>query len=97
MLKRQYCVYIMTNPGNTVLYVGVTSRLSARTYEHAHHLVEGFSATYNTCKLVYYECTSDVLEALQREKQFKRWRRAWKEKCITEMNPTWKDLAEELS
>jgi putative endonuclease len=86
----------MSNSGNTVLYVGMTSRLAKRAHEHKNHLVYGFSKKYNTCKLVYYECTQDVHAALNREKQLKRWRRSWKEQCIFEMNPTWKDLVEEL-
>ena len=70
-----YYVYILTNWDDSVMYIGVTSNLERRLYEHRNHLVEGFTQKYNVGKLVYFETTSDVRAALEREKQLKKWRR----------------------
>ena len=88
-----YYVYILSNWNNTVLYIGVTSNLPRRLYEHKHHLVDGFTSKYNVEKLVYFEETSDVHVALEREKQLKRWRREKKNALIVQMNPQWLDLS----
>lgn len=90
-----YYVYILTNKWNTVLYTGVTKDLSRRLYEHKHKIVEGFTAKYNVHKLVYYEDTTDVKAAIEREKQIKGWVRAKKIALIETINPDWKDLSEE--
>ena len=87
-----YYVYILTNATHTVLYVGVTSRLSQRIYMHRQGVVEGFTASYFVKQLVYYEVHQDILHAIKREKQLKRWRRAWKERLISNFNPHWNDL-----
>jgi len=86
----------MTNKYNTVLYTGVTNDLIRRVYEHKNKLVEGFTAKYNLTKLVYYEISKDVKEAINREKQIKGWKREKKEKLIKGFNPDWKDLYEEI-
>lgn len=91
---RQYYVYIMTNPRNTVLYTGVTNDLEKRVYEHRHKLVKGFASKYNVVKLVYYEVTSDVMLAITREKQIKGWLRKKKIALIEHQNSSWKDLSE---
>ena len=78
------------------LYVGVTSRLLGRVYQHKHKLLGGFTAKYNINRLVYYEQTSDVWAALRREKEIKGWRREKKIKLIESMNPEWRDLSEEF-
>jgi putative endonuclease len=96
MTSREYFVYILTNAGNKVFYIGVTNNLSRRLDEHKQHSVEGFTAKYKLHKLVYYESTNVVYEAITREKQLKRWRRSWKEKLIESFNPTWRDLGNEL-
>ncbi|MGB2661669.1 MAG: GIY-YIG nuclease family protein [Candidatus Omnitrophota bacterium] len=88
---KQYYVYMMCSYSK-VLYIGVTSDLVKRVYEHKNELIEGFSAKYKTKKLVYYEITKDVESAISREKQLKNWRREKKQKLITKMNPEWKDL-----
>ncbi|MBI2623227.1 MAG: GIY-YIG nuclease family protein [Candidatus Liptonbacteria bacterium] len=90
------CVYILASRRNGTLYIGVTSNLKKRVYEHKHGVVEGFTKKYGVHMLVYYECTSDVKSAIAREKQLKKWRRAWKIKLIEEQNPRWKDLYDEL-
>ena len=91
----QYFVYILSNWNDSVLYIGVTSNLQRRLYEHKNHLVKGFSNKYNTDKLVYYEYTGDVRVALEREKQLKGWTRAKKNAIISKTNPTWRDLSED--
>ena len=88
-----YYVYILSNWDDSVLYIGVTSRLSQRLYEHKNHLVDGFTSKYNVNKLVYFEETSDVHAALEREKQLKRWRREKKNALIAKVNPQWIDLS----
>jgi len=95
-MPEHYYVYIMTNKYNTVLYTGVTNDLIRRVYEHKNKLVEGFTAKYNLTKLVYYEISKDVKEAINREKQIKGWKREKKEKLIKGFNPDWKDLYEEI-
>ena len=90
-----YYVYILTNKMNTVLYIGVTNNLTRRLYEHKNKVIQGFTAKYNINKLVYFEETKNIQEALLREKQLKGWLRCRKENLINEMNPEWKDLSEE--
>jgi putative endonuclease len=91
---RQYYVYIMTNNSRT-LYTGVTDDLIRRMYEHRNKIIEGFTKKYNITKLVYYEITSDVQVAIQREKEIKGWLRKKKIALIEMTNPEWKDLSEE--
>ncbi len=90
---RDYCVYILTNKSGT-LYTGVTNDLERRVYEHKHKLVGGFTEKYNITRLVYYEVTSDIRDAISREKQIKGWGRRKKLTLIQSMNPRWRDLAE---
>ncbi len=87
-----YYVYIITNKMNTVLYIGVTNNLERRMYEHRNMHVDGFSAKYKLSRLVYYEETKDVNEAILREKQLKGWSRFKKERLIMSLNPEWKEL-----
>jgi len=89
-----YYVYIMTNKTNKVLYIGVTNNLERRCYEHKQKLIKGFTEKYNINKLVYYEETKDIKEAITREKQLKGWLRQKKIALIESINPTWKDLSE---
>ena len=89
----QYYVYIMASATNVTIYIGVTSRLIRRVYEHKNHLdPNSFTSKYNVHKLVYFEQTTDVKVALEREKQLKGWRRSKKNALIEKMNPQWKDL-----
>ncbi|KXK12590.1 MAG: excinuclease ABC subunit C [Chloroflexi bacterium OLB14] len=93
---REYCVYIMTNAHNTVLYTGVTNNLARRVYEHKNGLGGIFTKKYNIVKLVYYEVTDNVNSALAREKQIKGGSRKKKENLIKSMNVEWKDLFDEI-
>lgn len=90
-----YYVYILTNKTNSVLYVGVTNNLERRLFEHKNKLVEGFTKKYNVNKLVYYEATTDINVALNREKAIKNLLRRKKEEIINANNPEWKDLSTE--
>ena len=92
-MNKNYYVYIMTNCKNTVLYIGVTNNLERRVYEHKNKLVEGFSKRYNLNKLVYFECSQDIVIAIEREKQLKGWLRSKKISLIKSVNPNWNDLA----
>jgi len=88
--------YIMTNRKDGVLYVGVTSDLVKRVYEHKTHAVKGFSDKYNTDKLVYFEQYDDIYDAIQREKTIKHWVRQWKINSIEKENPDWRDLYDDI-
>ena len=90
-----YYVYILANRYNTVLYIGFTNDLNRRVYEHKNNLVPGFTSKYRVHKLVYFETTSDVRVAIEREKQLKGWTRAKKEALIAKENPMWRDLSED--
>ncbi len=96
MTEREYHVYILTNPSHTVLYIGVTGNLQRRIWEHQQKLVPGFTSKYNCTKLIYVENTDYIQGAIEREKQLKRWSRKKKEWLINQMNPTWRDLSENL-
>ena len=87
-----YYVYILTNPYNKVLYIGVTNNLPRRMEEHIHERNKGFTQKYNTKKLVYYECFEFMNDAIAREKYLKGKRRQVKVDLINSMNPEWKDL-----
>ena len=89
----KYYVYILTNKNLTVLYTGVTNDLVRRVYEHKNYLDQNsFTAKYKTTRLVYFEETTDVRSALEREKQIKSWSRERKTDLIVSMNPQWRDL-----
>jgi len=96
MTERQYCVYIMTNQFNAVLYTGVTNNLQRRVMEHKTGKGGVFSSKYKTTKLVFYECGNDVNTAIFREKQIKAGSRQKKIDLINHMNLEWKDLYEEF-
>ena len=96
MGDKQYCIYIMTNAHNRVLYTGVTNNLKRRAYEHRSGLGGNFTKRYNVTKLVYYEYGSSVNSALLREKQIKSGSRQKKIDLINSINPTWKDLYDEI-
>lgn len=96
MNELQGYIYLLANKYNNVLYTGVTRNLQRRVAEHKLHINQGFSAKYNTEKLVYYERYDRLDVAIHREKQLKKWRREWKDKLINDFNPEWKDMAEEV-
>ena len=95
-MNKQPAVYILTNKRNGTLYTGVTSNLNKRVWEHKNHLVEGFSKRCATDMLVYFEIHEDMLVAITREKQIKRWKREWKIRLIEAVNPYWRDLYSEI-
>lgn len=96
MSRREYFVYILSNYKNGVLYVGVTNDLKRRVIEHKQSLIKGFTSDYRIDRLVYYEVTKYINNAITREKQIKEWKRRWKVELIEQENPDWKDLYLEL-
>ena len=96
MLAKQPTVYILASHRNGTLYTGVTSNLPARIWQHKNDMVEGFTKKYGVHTLVYYEVHEDMQSAINREKQIKRWKRAWKLALIEKQNPTWRDLSDAL-
>lgn len=95
MNKKGY-VYILANQRNGTLYIGVTSDLIRRIWEHKEGAIEGFSKQYGLKTLVWYEVHEDITEAIKREKTMKKWNRKWKLRVIEESNPDWRDLYGEL-
>lgn len=96
-MGKQGYVYILASGDRGTLYIGVTSNLPKRIYEHKNNLVEGFTQKYLVHRLVYYEVFEDIREAIKREKKLKKWNRIWKIKLIEDFNSGWKDLCEELN
>jgi putative endonuclease len=93
---KQPCVYLLASQRNGTLYLGVTSDLIKRVWEHKQDSVEGFTKKYGVHDLVWYEQHEDMPTAIAREKTLKEWKRAWKLELIEKMNPEWKDLYEDL-
>ena len=91
---KKFYVYILSSKRNGTLYIGVTSDLIKRVYEHKDNVVDGFSKKYNIHHLVWYEAYETVDGAIIREKQIKKWNRRWKLKLIEKDNPEWDDLYE---
>jgi putative endonuclease len=91
--EHQYYVYLLTNWNNKVMYAGVTSDLKRRLFEHRNKSVKGFTEKYNIHKLIYYEATSDVVSAIAREREIKKWRREKKNRLVETINPDWRDLS----
>ena len=91
-----FYIYIMANKENGTLYIGVTSDLVKRVWEHKDKLVKGFTQKYKLDKLVYYETHADAESAFKRESQLKNWKRAWKLKLVNNFNPNWEDLYEKI-
>lgn len=89
---KPYFVYMLASKRNGTLYVGVTSNLSRRVYEHREGIIQGFTTNYGVKLLVWYEAFPTALEAIAAEKRIKRWRRAWKLELIERENPQWRDL-----
>ena len=95
-MEKQPAVYILASERNGTLYIGVTSDLLKRVSEHRNDAVDGFTKKYGIHRLVYYELHADMLSAIEREKQLKKWNRAWKLELIEEKNRDWKDLWDEI-
>lgn len=96
MEDRFHYVYILASRKNGTLYIGVTSDLIKRIYEHKEKKISGFSKKYRVDQLVYFEQTKDVCSAIKREKQLKKWNRQWKIDLIEKINPEWNDLYKRL-
>jgi putative endonuclease len=90
------CVYVLASKRNGTLYVGVTNDLARRTWEHKSDSIDGFTKRYGVHQLVYIELHETMPAAILREKQIKKWRRAWKLELIERDNPEWRDLYAEL-
>jgi putative endonuclease len=96
MEKSSYVDILASEPYG-VLYIGVTSNLVKRVWEHREGVTEGFTKQYGVKQLVWFEVHSEILEAIKREKQLKRWNRHWKVNLIQETNPDWRDLFDEIA
>jgi putative endonuclease len=96
MIKRP-AVYIMASARNGTLYIGVTSDLLKRVWEHKNNLVEGFTKRYNVHNLVWYELHENMNSAIEKEKRLKEWKRAWKLNLIEKSNPNWNDLYDTIT
>ena len=90
-------VYILSSRRHGTLYIGVTSDLVRRVWEHREGIVPGFTKKYRVHRLVYYEAVGSIVDAIEREKRLKKWRRDWKIRLIEETNPTWDDLYDNLA
>ena len=96
MQEQHFYIYLMSNPGRTVLYAGVTRNLVKRVWQHKEKVADGFTKKYNVTDLVYYEIFDSPLEAIEREKQIKSWSRKRKNQLVEAENSSWKDLYEEI-
>jgi putative endonuclease len=95
-MGKQPAVYILASKQNGTLYIGVTSELAKRAWTHKNDVIEGFTKRYGVHRLVYYEIHPDMASAILREKQLKKWNRAWKLELIESKNPEWTDLWSEI-
>ena len=96
MSLRQFYVYILASRPGGAIYIGVTSNLVRRVYEHRNGLVESHTKRYRIFQLVYFETYATAHDAIQREKNMKHWPRVWKTRLIVQSNPTWRDLYDEI-
>ena len=95
-MEKLPCVYILTNKPRGTLYIGVTSNLPQRIWQHKNKVTKGFTEKHKLNKLVWYEVHDNMMSAIEREKALKAWKREWKIRVIEEMNPTWGDLYDDL-
>jgi len=96
-MERSSNVYILTDRTYGTLYIGVTANLVKRVWQHRTAEIESFTRKYHLHRLVWYEVHSDIVEAITREKQLKKWNRAWKISLIERANPEWRDLHDEIA
>ena len=96
-MDKQFYVYILASKRNGTLYVGVTSDLVQRVWQHRNKMVQGFTQKYSVKRVVYYELHANAESAITREKQMKKWRRSWKIRLIEEKNPSWRDLYDDIN
>ena len=92
----RYYVYILASEKNGTLYIGVTGNLIQRVFQHKECQIDGFTKQYGINKLVWYEGVDNIMSAITREKQMKKWKREWKMKLIEQDNPSWTDLIDSL-
>jgi putative endonuclease len=92
MNSKSPCVYILCNKPNGVIYVGVTSNLPNRIWQHKQKLMDGFCRRYNVDRLAWFEIHLEIVAAIEREKQIKKWNRSWKIELIEKHNPDWQDM-----
>ena len=92
-MQKEPTVYILASGRHSTLYIGVTSDLLARIHQHRESLIKGFTSSYGVTRLVHFERFDDMISAITREKQLKKWNRAWKIELIETRNPHWEDLA----
>ncbi|HVI58888.1 MAG TPA: GIY-YIG nuclease family protein [Luteimonas sp.] len=95
-MEKQPAVYMLASDRIGTLYIGVTSDLVARIWQHREHVVEGFTQKYDVTRLVWYEMHGTMESAIQREKKIKKWNRAWKIRLVEERNSSWRDLWMEI-
>ena len=95
-MEKLPCVYILTNKPRGTLYIGVTSNLPQRIWQHKNKVTKGFTEKHKLNKLVWYELHDNMMSAIEREKALKAWNREWKIRVVEEMNPTWGDLYDDL-
>jgi putative endonuclease len=95
-MEKNFFVYMLASQKNGTLYIGVTSDLPKRVWEHKNKVVEGFTEKYDVDKLLWFEQHDNAESAITREKQMKEWKRDWKIKRIAEMNPDWNDLYDDI-
>ena len=96
MNEKKFYVYILAKARNSTFYVGVTSNLPKRIWEHKNEVADGFTKKHNIKFLVHYEAFDDAENAIRREKRLKKWNRTWKMRLIEETNPDWNDLYEQI-
>ena len=96
LVRMRPCAYILASGKHGTLYTGVTSDLAQRIWQHKNDVVDGFTSRYGVHILVYVDFHATMIDAITREKQIKKWRRAWKIKLIEKSNPQWRDLYEEI-
>ena len=94
---KSYSVYIIASKRNGTLYIGITDDVIKRIAQHKSDEIGGFSRKYKVYQLVYFEETSDINAAITREKQLKKWKRAWKLRLIEKVNPEWRDLYQDIT
>ena len=94
---KQHIIYILASKRNGTLYIGVTTDLQKRMWQHKNNVIKGFTSKYNVHDLVHYEVYDDYWIAANRERQLKNWRRKWKLELIEKDNPNWKDLSADIA
>ncbi len=96
-MEKHFYVYIMTNKKHGTMYIGVTSNIIKRIWEHKNHVVKGFTEKYNLDKLVYYEVHDNAESAIRKEKRLKEWQRLWQVDLVDKFNPEWHDLYDSIT